>query len=177
MRLIKTNHPQKLQKIKDLYTKAFPACEQKSFSLICEKQQEGCVDILYLEECGRFCGLAITMKQGDLVLLDYFAIAENSRGMGLGSKALQQLFDYYQTQRFFLEIESTHTPAENMPQRLSRKQFYLNNQMQELGMEVFIFETAMELLGHNCSLTFDEYKALYDYAYGKSRPVALSKRD
>lgn len=175
MKLIKTDHPQKLQKIKNLYTAAFPACEQKPFSLICEKQTMGCADILYLEEMGQFCGLAITMKHDDIVLLDYFSIEESCRSQGLGSKALQELFAYYQGKRFFLEIESTLVPAENMTQRLMRKKFYLNNQMQELGMEVFIFETQMELLGHNCSLTFQEYKTLYDHTYGKMRPVALSK--
>lgn len=173
IKLIKTENPQQLQQIEELYTQAFPACEQKEFALICEKQQQGCADILYIESSGCFCGLAITMKQGDLVLLDYFAIARECRGKGLGSEALAQLFSYYAGARFFLEIESTHVAAANMSQRLSRKSFYLNNQMTEIGIEVFIYETEMELLGHDCTLSFAEYKALYDHTYGNMRPVTL----
>lgn len=173
MNLIKTDNPQKLQTIKELYMQSFPACERKAFSLICEKQQQGCADILYIEEADSFCGLAITIKKDDLVLLDYFAIAEDKRGKGFGAKALQQLFTYYAGTRFFLEIESTHVAAANMPQRLSRKSFYLKNQMTEIGIEVFIYETEMELLGHGCTLTFAEYKSLYDHTYGNMRPVTL----
>lgn len=173
MKLIKTTDPQQLQQIEQLYTQAFPACERKEFALICEKQQQGCADILYIEASGSFGGLAITIKQSDLVLLDYFAISEDKRGRGLGSNALRQLFAYYAGARFFLEIESTHVAAANMSQRLSRKSFYLNNQMTEIGIEVFIYETEMELLGHDCTLSFAEYKALYDHTYGNMRPVTL----
>ena len=155
--------------IETLYEKSFPACERKPFSLILEKQKTGNVDVLILEENNQFLGFAITMMDNDLVLLDYFAIAEESRGNGYGSTALHLLFDFYKGKRFFLEIESTHTAAENISQRLLRKQFYLSNDMTELGIEATVFETDMELLGHNISLTFEEYQDIYRNIYGAKK--------
>lgn len=166
MKLLKALSPGQLHCIEELYERAFPACERKPFSLILEKQAAGSVDILSLEENGSFCGLAITMKDGDLVLLDYFAIAEEKRGTGCGSSALSVLYAYYSGKRFFLEIESTKEDAENKQQRLRRKHFYLKNELHELGIEACVFGTNMELLGRNMHLTFDEYFSVYKNVYG-----------
>ena len=125
MKMLHAHTQNHYEQIKTLYENAFPSCERKPFSLILEKQKTGNVDVLILEENNQFLGLAITMMDNDLVLLDYFAITEESRGNGYGSTALHLLFDFYKGKRFFLEIESTHTAAENISQRLLRKQFYL----------------------------------------------------
>lgn len=161
------------EQIETLYEKSFPSCERKPFSLILEKQQSGNVDVLMLEESGQFAGLAITMMDKDLVLLDYFAIEESMRGKGFGSAALHLLFDFYKGKRFFLEIESTLVPADNKSQRLLRKQFYLANDMTELGIQANVFETDMELLGHNISLTFEEYQNIYRNVYGTKKAAHI----
>ncbi len=176
MRFIQAESPLQLQQMKALYELAFPSCERKPFSLICEKQKQGTVDILYLEQDDAFCGLAITMKDQDLVLLDYFAIAENRRSAGLGSTALCGLFDYYAGYRFFLEIESTKEESVNKPQRLRRKQFYLKNHMTELGIEANVFGTNMELLVYGAPVTRQEYYAVYENIYGpeKAKHIQIS---
>ena len=71
MEIRKAEKERELKEIFWLYDSAFPASEKKPFSVILEKQKQGSVDILYLEEDGQFAGLAITAKKGDLVLLDY----------------------------------------------------------------------------------------------------------
>ena len=157
------------KQIEDLYIKSFPVCERKPFSLILEKQKTGNVDVLILEKNGRFLGLAITMMDKDLVLLDYFAIAEECRGTGYGSAALHALFDFYKGKRFFLEIESTYAEAANIQQRLLRKEFYLKNELTALGIQATVFETNMELLGHNMTLTFEEYQDIYRNIYGAKK--------
>lgn len=168
MHFIQASEKTQLDQIEALYEKSFPKSEKKPFSLICEKQAAGMVDILYIQENDDFCGLAITMKNNDLVLLDYFAIAPEKHGMGCGSAALQQLFRYYEEKRFFLEIETTKEEADNMIQRQRRKRFYLKNDMTELGIDVVVFGTNMELLGHNISLTPEEYLNVYQDTYGRN---------
>lgn len=168
MQLIPATEQAQLQQIEALYERAFPEYERKPFTLIREKQATGNVDILYIEEDKTFHGLAITMKDKDLILLDYFAIAEEKHGMGCGSAALRQLFEHYAEKRFFLEIETTKEKADNMIQRQKRKQFYLKNKMTELGIDVTVFGTNMELLGHNMSLTPEEYVGVYQNTYGQA---------
>lgn len=175
MQLIPAADTELLRQVEQLYLRSFPACERKPFPLICQKQAEGLADIFVLKKDGVFCGLAITMKARDLVLLDYFAIAEMRRGMGYGGLALQALFSHFTDKRFFLEIESTFGESGNRQQRLMRKQFYLKNHLTELGLLANVFGTDMELLAYQTSLTFEEYLSVYETVYGPEKAAQVRK--
>lgn len=175
MQLIPATDEKQFRQIRELYLHAFPACERKPFALIRQKQREDLVDIFMLKDGDAFCGLAITMKANDLVLLDYFAIAKDRRGMGYGSAALQMLYDHFAGKRFFLEIESTLEESENRQQRLMRKQFYLKNHLTELGLLANVFGTDMELLSYRASLTFEEYIRVYETVYGQEKAACVKK--
>lgn len=153
-------------KIKKLYMKAFPLNERKPFYLIKQKAAGSESDVWMLDQGGEFMGLAITMNADDLVLLDYFAIHENKRGGGYGSKALKKLREYYDGKRFFLEIESVYEEAEDIEIRKRRKNFYLRNGLIEIGIIAKLFGVNMELLGFGCRVSFEEYRGLYRRIYG-----------
>ena len=51
--------------------------------------------------------------------------------------------------------------AENYEERKRRKQFYLSNGMTPMNVFVDLFGVDMELLGFDCSLTFNEYHDFY----------------
>lgn len=176
MRFTQARTKKQYREIRKLYESSFPKCEKKPFWLIKQKQKRGLVDIWQIEEAGEFMGLAITMKSGDLVLLDYFAMAEDKRGEGCGSHALQMLQKHYKDRRFFLEIESTREESENREQRERRKHFYLQNRMTELGMLVDVFGTEMEVLGYRCDLNYAEYVSVYREVYGKRKADRLKER-
>ena len=48
-----------------------------------------------------------------------------------------------------------------------RKQFYLSNGMTEMNVFVKLFGVDMELLGYDCSLTFEEYHDFYRDNYNE----------
>ncbi len=175
MQLIPAATQSQYSQIEALYQTAFPACERKPFSLILEKQAAGQVDLFYLEQDALFSGLAITMKHQDLVLLDYFAITAVQRQKGLGCRALNTLFEHYQGNRFFLEIESTQEEADNKAQRRLRKQFYLKNKMTELGLYANVFGTEMELLSYQSLLTYEEYISVYQAVYGPEKAACIKR--
>ena len=175
MDLIQAKTQEQLDRIFALYEEAFPSCERKPFSHMVEAGARGQADLLYLEEDGAFCGLAITMKDRDLVLLDYFAIDAGRRGGGNGSAALKALLDYYKGKRFFLEIECLEPEAENLEQRKRRKAFYLRNGLTELGVAAEVFGTNMELLGYQMETTFDEYQGVYRAVYGEEKACHIRK--
>ncbi len=175
MKLISASTPQHFDKIQELYINAFPQCERKPFKIMLEGQERGAVDIWYIadtennEETEEFAGLAITMKTKDLVLLDYFAIDSLKRACGYGSKALALLQEKYSSKRFFLEIENVYGQADNQELREKRKQFYIKNNMKELGMSANIYGTPMEILVHGCTLSYEEYLSVYSDVYGQDR--------
>lgn len=169
MKLIEAYQEQQLKDIQNLYEKAFPASEKKPFSLILEKRKEGVVEVLAIEGEERFLGLAISILYKDMVLLDYFAVAANKRGKGVGSAAIQLLKERYANKRFFLEIERTDIEAENLEERCRRREFYLKNGLMPISLFVELFKVEMEVLTNHCKVNFEEYYQLYIETFGKGR--------
>ena len=154
-------------KIYFLYLSAFPKCERKPFSTIHKMQKNGKTDLWYAKKNGRFAGFGTTINGSDIVLLDYFAIAKNRRGKGIGSQMLSELRNLYPGKGFFLEIEKVYPDAQNFEETSRRKQFYLSNGMKEMGTDAKLFGIDMELLGFDCQLSFDEYRDFYRTNYGE----------
>ena len=151
-----------------LYTEAFPEPERKSPKLMEDKYREGKVDILaVVDETGRFLGEMITVKRGELVLLDYFAISPDIRGGGIGSKSLEKLREYYDDSILILEIESTLEPADNSEQRQRRKRFYLSNGFRPLDWEVILFGIRMEILTSGKYVDYHSYHDIYETAFDR----------
>ena len=153
--------------ISKLYKKAFPLIERKPLSLIRSTHKKNKADVWLIEEENEFKGFAITMNSHDLVMLDYFAVAEDARGKGYGSSCLKWLQEQYKDYRFFLEIESIYIKAKNMKQRIGRKAFYERNGMKEVGVVAKVFGVELVSMGYCCKLNFEEYKKLYTDCYGK----------
>lgn len=147
--------------ILDLYMSAFPEEERKPFSLIERKAVMGEMEILLIRENGKRAGFAITALQDDLVLLDYFAVAPEYRGQGIGSDALQMLLALYSERQFYLEIECPDETAPNQPDRLRRKAFYLQNGMLETEIRIELFGVEMELLCSQPGLKYEQCERLY----------------
>ena len=128
-------------------------------------QKKGKTDVWYCEEDGTFAGLVITINGPDKILLDYLAVDAKHRGSGLGSGMLRLMREQYAGKGVFLEIEVVVEEAANYEERKRRKQFYLRNGMKELGVFVELFGVDMELLGFDCTMTFEEYHAFYRENY------------
>lgn len=152
-----------MNQIKQLYEEAFPPTEKKPFSLILKKSEEGCMEILSIEEeDGQFLGLAIFILHGDLALLDYLAIRPERRGCGIGSRVLPLLRERYAGRRFLLEIEDAdEADAENLAERVRRKAFYLRNGLCEMPYRIWLFGVQMQILTDGATVTFDEYHAIF----------------
>lgn len=162
-------------KVEALYLSAFPLSERKPFSVITDLRKAGMVEIISIEDDnGVFLGLAITAFYRDLALLDYFAIADDVRGHGIGSTALQLLKERYADKRFFIEIETTEGESENHEERVRRKAFYERNGMTVLPYVVNLFGVEMEMLSADGKeIRFEEYHQMYDAVFHKAKFVKL----
>lgn len=178
MYLIEALNQNRLNKIQDLYIEAFPQAERKPFDLLLKTRDSGQAEILSVEnENNDFLGLAITAQYQDMILLDYFAISPNQRSSGVGSKVFQLLKQRYADKRFFLEIERTDIVADNQLQRQKRKAFYIKNGMKNMPFRVNLCGVEMEILAHDCYLSFQDYFNLYHNLFGEriSRHISLIK--
>lgn len=176
MKLNANYSKENIEKIKKLYNDAFPKIERKPFELILEKCDMGLMEILKIESDNNyFLGLAITIIYKDMVLLDYFAIAPESRGKNNGSNALKLLFEKYKNRRFILEIENPNIQCDNQEERIRRKTFYTRNGMTAMQYKVNLMGVQMEVFTHNCNVTFEEYHNIYRNTFSDeiSRKVKL----
>lgn len=161
-----TNYKDNLKEIEYLYLTAFPKNERKPFDLILEKCNNGSMEIISIQnDNNNFLGFAIMILHDDMVLLDYFAIAPESRGQNLGSTALKMLFERYNNKRFILEIENTEIESDNLEERKRRKAFYLKNGMSVMPYKVNLIGVEMEILTRNCDVTYEEYYSTYENTF------------
>lgn len=179
MKIVKAADEKRLQLVEALYLRAFPPSERKPFSLMVEKQAEGTMEILCIEEENAFLGLAIFAYNKDIVLLDYFAISDEIRGQGTGSKAIKALQKIYAGKRFVLEIESTKVSCEDLTMREHRKAFYLRNGLHTMDFDVNYYGIEMEILSNAKALTYEEYIEVYVQACGQeiADHITLISRD
>ena len=166
MKIIKATDETRIKLIEDLYLRAFPKAERKPFSLMVQKQQEGTMELLSIEEDKMFLGLAIFAHDKDIALLDYFAITDEMRGQGIGSRAIKALQKIYAGKRFVLEIETTKKPCDDLEMREHRKGFYLRNSLHTMDFDVNLFGVEMEVLSNADYLNFEEYLDVYKNACG-----------
>ena len=150
-----------------LYRTAFPRYERKPFSIIVKMMRKGKTDVWYCTCGDRFAGFAATINGGHEILVDYFAVAKAKRGGGVGSAMLRALREKYVPNGLFVEIESVYAPSDNRSERQRRKNFYLANGLEEMGVLVSLFDTDMELLGSGCTLDFEGYRAFYRDNYNE----------
>ena len=147
-----------------LYRKAFPVSERKPFSVIRNMFQKGSVDVWRFTRDGKFAGLVTTVNGKENILIDYLAVDENQRGKGIGGEILQQMKAHYGDKGLFLEIESTWESGDDQQQRLCRKRFYEKCGFQSMEVSVWLFGVKMELMGLDCELSYEQYRAFYrDY--------------
>ncbi len=166
MKLNETPTKENLRFLKSLYRKTFPLSEKKPFSLMVKKQGERKMELMTVEgDCGEFLGLVITILHKDIVLLDYFAIAPDHRGKGIGAQVLRMLNLRYPGKRILLEIEDPREPCKNQEERLRREAFYFRNGFVKQDYKVWLFGVKMLVLTNGQKVSFEEYHEIFDAVF------------
>lgn len=150
-----------IDQIKDLYIEAFPKAERKPIDQIikvCENKFGRIIPILFDNE---FVGMFITLesKDNDALLIDYFAIKSEYRGLSLGSKSLK-LLNEMEEKTIIIEIEPCVKNAENLIQRQKRKKFYQNLGFIQTDINISWFGVDLELMSLNKTIEFNHYMDL-----------------
>lgn len=150
-----------------LYKEAFPPEEKKPWELMEQLYEEKKMEILAIVEDDIFLGLAVNMLHGEYALLDYFAIAKEKRESGYGSRAIRKLQERFAGKKYILEIELPLPDADNLPERIRRKSFYLRNGLKETHVYANVYQTDFELLTPDGVLSYVEYISFLQGILGK----------
>lgn len=135
--------------IEKMYNQYFPKEERKDFSLMKNLCGEGKCEILALSEGGHLIAFTMSLIGTDYVLVDYLAVSEDFRGVGVGGELIDSLVKHYSKYKVIIvEIERpwcAKSEKENAV-RQKRKDFYLKNGFTELNKNIILMGEKMELL-------------------------------
>jgi len=113
-----------------IYSTAFPLSEQKSRDALLQMLHASFYTIYLAHNDEKIVGFCIMYHPDseDFFLLEYMAIDETQRGIGLGSTLLKssinQLFKTYGIRALLIEIESLEESSSDKEIREKREQFY-----------------------------------------------------
>ncbi|MDE6762754.1 MAG: GNAT family N-acetyltransferase [Oscillospiraceae bacterium] len=165
------------RKISRLYRTAFPADERAPMWFMALKSERENVDFWGLYSNGKWVGLAYVISEGGASYLFYLALSENSRGKGLGSKAMQSLKKHYAGQRLFLALEQLDDSADNYGERQRRRQFYLKNGLKPLPLTIREATVTYDVMGTG-DVNPEEYKSMMKkYLGAASKLVSMDFTD
>lgn len=167
MLTLRLAHENELKNIFALYKRAFPRTERPPSFMFKRSMKK--IKIYSLVDDNILQGMMMVTEHNGMVYLDYFAIMESFRSSGIGSLALNLLFDLYPGKRIALSIEGVDDPkSRNTEERVKRKNFYLRNGFEDSGLCLsLITGPDMEILCKNGTISYEEYKNILIYAFGK----------
>ena len=149
------------EQIKQLYRTAFPKEERAPLFTLYHKAKKEQYNFYAIVEDEEFTGLIYTMEDCGIVYVFFFAIQDEKRGQGYGSKVLAMIKDKYPNRTVTLMIEDMReTEADNYDQRIRRLKFYESNGFTQLHIYIIEAGVKYELLGTQTGVTQADFLQL-----------------
>ncbi len=159
-----------------LYVLSYPEFERKAFAFMLARDEMGLVELnAAVDEEGNFCGIAFTVPGENVVYLEYLAVEPAARGNGVGGAILAAITEKYAGKNIVADIETTLNPDHDMPVRMRRKSFYRRSGFKTLDYSVNFHGIEREVMAFPGDVSFEEYHALFEPAYGKIYATKIQK--
>ena len=136
--IVSENHKD-INMISSLYESAFPDDEKAPFDTLLQRTKKGNVEFVGYYDHETFIGFTYLIHDNNLHYIFYFAILDEYRNKGYGTKILNMLKEKYKNETIFFEIEVLDCNADNYEERKRRKDFYLRNGFQESGYGYYFY--------------------------------------
>ena len=147
------------EEVKKLYFSAFPKYERIPWLVLWWNTKRKNLRFMAFLDGREFCGFAIYTVVDRLCYVFFFAVAENLRGKGYGSKILADLQKSYGA--VGLNIEPLDPSADNYTQRESRFAFYKKNGFFDTGYDVWEVGGKFRILSTDQNLPMSQVKKAF----------------
>lgn len=130
-------HNPDYKRVRELLDSSFPQNERVPFlQLMLFSLRKG-TSFLSFRDDGEFVGTAYIVEYEDNLSLFYLAVSPGKRGHGYGSKILNAVKAKQKSLNLNLDVEAPEKGAPNLPQRLSRVEFYRKNGIVDTGYRLY----------------------------------------
>ena len=113
--------------IAELMRTAFPPEERIPLWVLTILSKKRNVNFNAWYDDGNLCGLTYTIESAKMVFLLYFAVQEQLRSQGYGSRIIEEVKMLVGKREIILNVEKPDEQAENNAQRIRRITFYERN--------------------------------------------------
>lgn len=113
---------------------------------------------LYDDEC--FIGFMAVMTHKTMAYLFFLAIDSSLRSQGYGGAALSKLQQTYPLFQHIVDMELLDKEADNIQQRIARRNFYIRNGYKPTGQYLSYFGISYEVLCRNDRFDFTLFEEL-----------------
>lgn len=144
---------------KRLYLQAFPREERLPWWVLRLNARRKDIDLTAWLDGDRFCGFTYSVTEDTLHFLLFFAVEEQLRGNGYGSRILSALRAEHDT--VVLNVELLDSKAENYRQRKLRFDFYQKNGFHDTFYHVWEVGGKFRVLGTDPALDVAAYKKTF----------------
>ena len=144
---------------KDIYLEAFPAEERLPWWILKLNSRREGVDLTAWMEGDTLCAMTASVTVEDTCFLLFFAVRQDLRGKGYGSRVLTQLQENYAM--VYLNIECITEDAPNLPERKKRLAFYQKNGFHDTGWHVWEVGGIFRVLSTCESIHVPSYKKIF----------------
>ncbi len=147
-------------KLDAINKEAFPPSEYMPTEEMFDFAKHTGSDIFGIYDRINLVGFILFLKNEECGYIFFLAIDKSARSMGYGGAALKALSEAYPHLQIILDFEEIDESAENIEQRIRRKNFYLRNGFCETGRYTILRENRFEVVCNNGSLRAEPFKRL-----------------
>ncbi|MCG7547435.1 GNAT family N-acetyltransferase [Pseudoalteromonas sp. Of7M-16] len=168
-----TKHDTNYAKVIDLFFEAFPKVQRLPSWVVKYRLRNGKAGFYSLYDQDIWVGFIYVKAYKNIIFVKFFAISEQRRSDGYGSKVMDSMKDEYSGQRVILNIEELDNSADNFQQRIKRKAFYEKNGFTSTGYIVKEPAERQEMLIRGGTICKEEIEAMYKHFLGNLLYVIL----
>ena len=147
---------------KALYEGSFPENERRPFTELTEGfRGEG--ELLTASEEGSFVGMVSLLTFEDITHILYFAVREELRNHGYGSKILTLIRERCPGQRIIVDVERPEDGAPNKAQREERISFYRRNGYEDTEVAYRWENEDYRIMSNGGDVTERDFRLFWDH--------------
>ncbi len=155
--------------LEKLYLEVFPKEERLDFNLLVAKEKAGKGNFLGLFNNDDLAGMMYYAEYKGIIYIFYFAINPKCQSKGYGKLMLEYMFKKFNEHKIILLVEELDAFAENIEQRIRRKNFYLRNGFAENEQFLKALGIKFELIHRQGRTAYvADYKEIQEYYYSNA---------
>lgn len=168
--MIEADNAWDMSQTRMLYEAKVPMMEKKPFRLFIDKRAQSRLEVkVFKDEKGLFAGFAVALIYADIVVIDYFEVADNYKGEGSENEMIEKLKnDILPGARMVFVTSETEAGYSEFYEAAGLKKAEFRLGLGEIKQDVYILPDDID------NVTFEEIAKVYENIYGAMISGAIS---